>query len=445
MNRAQTEATDRTRSMVGQVARRLGSHDPRWAIDVERAANPFEGAVVLVVDDNETNVLLLERILNGVGVAGVHCVTDPREALARCLQVDPDLVLLDLHMPHVDGFAVLSELQAALPDDAYLPVIVLTADATTSTRERALAAGARDFLTKPFDQVEVIQRARNLLETRALYQAIQRENRSLEAEIHRRNELQRVQEAERRSMRDRVTAVLGAGGPGMVFQPVADLSTGEVVGVEALARFDSTPSRPPNEWFADAAAVGLGAELELAAIRAAVAKLPELPAEAFLSINASPATAMQPELLELLGAAGTGPRIVMELTEHSQVADWGDLVRALDELRTFGVRTAIDDAGSGYAGLEQIVSLRPDIIKLDLHLTQGIDEDPVRRALAASLLAFSHETGATIIAEGIETEGELDTLRELGVPWGQGYLLARPGPLPVAPTVTPSTLGPSRR
>jgi EAL domain-containing protein (putative c-di-GMP-specific phosphodiesterase class I)/CheY-like chemotaxis protein len=418
------------------AARTLSKVDLRWASDLARADNPFEDAVVLVVDDNEANVLLLERILSGVGVAGVHRVTDPREALGRCLQVDPDLVLLDLHMPHLDGFAVLSQMQAALPDDAYLPVIVLTGDSTTTTRERALAAGARDFLTKPFDRVEVIQRARNLLQTRSLYRAIQRENHRLEAEIHRRDELHRTQEAERRSMRDRISAVLGAGGPRMVFQPVADLGTGAIVGVEALARFDTEPLRPPDEWFAEAEVVGLGIELELSAIRAAVAQLPQLPEGVFLSMNASPITALQPEVLDLLGAAGTGSRIVLELTEHSQVADWDELVSSLDALRTVGVRTAIDDAGSGYAGLEQIVSLRPDIIKLDLHLTRGVDDDPVRRALAASLVGFSHDTGATIIAEGIETQRELEALRELGVPWGQGYLLARPGPLPVPRTVT---------
>jgi EAL domain-containing protein (putative c-di-GMP-specific phosphodiesterase class I) len=426
--------------MSAALARPLDSEDPRWASDLARAEDPFEGAVVLVVDDNEANLLLLERILSGAGVTAVHRVIDSRQALDLCLQVDPDLVLLDLHMPHLDGFAVLSQLQAALPDDAYLPVIVLTADSTVATRERALAAGAKDFLTKPFDRVEVIQRARNLLQTRALYQAIRGENHRLEAEARRRDELQRAQEAEQRSMRDRISTVLGAGGPHMVFQPEVDLATGVIVGVEALARFVSPPPRPPNEWFAEAALVELDVVLEMAAIRAAVAQLPELADGVFLSINASPITAMQPELLELLGVAGTEGRIVLELTEHSQVADWGELVGALDALRAFGVRTAVDDAGSGYAGLEQIVSLRPDIIKLDLLLTRGIDEDPVRRALAASLVTFSHDTGATIIAEGIETEGELEALRELGVPWGQGYFLARPGSLPVPRMIT--ALGP---
>ena len=126
-----------------------------------------------------------------------------------------------------------------------------------------------------------------------------------------------------------------------------------------------------------------------------------------------------------------GSRIVLELTEHTRIDDYPALLEALDELRQHGVRIAVDDAGAGYAGLQQILGLRPDIIKLDVDLTRGIDTDPVRRALAACLVRFGEDTNSVIVAEGIETAAELETLRQLGVPWGQGYLLARPGPLPL--------------
>jgi EAL domain-containing protein (putative c-di-GMP-specific phosphodiesterase class I)/CheY-like chemotaxis protein len=401
-----------------------------WSRDLVRAADPFASAVVLVVDDNEANVLLLERILGGVGVGRVHSVMDPRQVVDRCLELDPDLLLLDLHMPHLDGFGVLAALQAALPGDTFLPVIVLTGDSTSQTRERALDAGATDFLTKPFDRLEVVQRARNLLRTRALYRAIQRQNLHLQDEVDRRADAERREEAARAERRDDIRAVLDGGVLHMVFQPISHLATGSTVGVEALARFRTEPSRPPDVWFADAEDVGLGAELELAAVRAALARVPELPAGTFMSVNASPATAMEPEMLDLMASDAIGPRVVLELTEHSRVADWPALVRKLDDLRRQGVRIAVDDAGAGYAGLQQIVSLRPDVIKLDIHLTRGIDEDPVRRAMAASLVAFALETDVTIVAEGIETHAELDTLRRLDVTWGQGYLLGRPGPLP---------------
>jgi EAL domain-containing protein (putative c-di-GMP-specific phosphodiesterase class I) len=121
-----------------------------------------------------------------------------------------------------------------------------------------------------------------------------------------------------------------------------------------------------------------------------------------------------------------GRRLVLEVTEHAEVADYETLVTRLRNLRETGCRIAVDDAGAGYASLRHILRLRPDYIKLDMTLTQGVDRDPDRRALASSLLTFAREVSATVIAEGIETEAELEVLRGLGVTLGQGYYLARP-------------------
>lgn len=224
----------------------------------------------------------------------------------------------------------------------------------------------------------------------------------------------------------------------MVFQPVADLSTGDVVGAEALARFSCTPIRPPSEWFAEAEQVGRGIELELAAISAALDQVGELPPDVFLAVNVSPATAAAPELDEVLDRQ-PADHVVLELTEHSRVTDYPTLLAALARHRRRGVRIAVDDTGAGYAGLQHLLRIRPDILKLDTALTQGIDADPVRRSLAAALVTFASETDATIIAEGIETPHELATLQRLGIPWGQGYHLARPAALPLPLPPLPST------
>jgi EAL domain-containing protein (putative c-di-GMP-specific phosphodiesterase class I) len=387
-------------------------------------------ATVLIVDDHAPNVTLLEMLLRSAGVTRVHGFTDPHEAVSRCLELHPDLLLLDLHMPHVDGFAVMQAVRAALEPEAFLPVVVLTADVTPQAKKRALAAGANDFLTKPFDRTEVLLRVRNLLETRALYTEVQRHNARLQAEIDEQTEQTRRLEAERRTRRRQVEEALRHQALHMVFQPIAELATGRVVGVEALARFECEPRRPPNEWFADAAEVGLGVELELAAVNAALAAMDRLPGDTYLAVNASPVAMTTPALPKAL-AGLPGRRVVVELTEHSRVEDYEPLLGALHALRQGGVRIAVDDAGAGYAGLQHILRLHPDIIKLDTDLTRGIDNDPVRRALAASLLTFADEIGAVIVAEGIETPEELDTLRSLGIPWGQGYHLARPGALPL--------------
>jgi EAL domain-containing protein (putative c-di-GMP-specific phosphodiesterase class I) len=387
-------------------------------------------AVVLVVDDHESNVTLLARILRSAGVTQVHTLMDSREVVTRCLDLEPDLVLLDLHMPHMDGYDVLDALRTALPEGTFLPVLVLSADATSDARERVLDAGAKDFLTKPFDRTETIQRIRNLLETRSLFNSVQQRNAELAAELEERTENERRHAAEQHERRTRIEQVLIDRSLAMVFQPIADLHTGEIVGVEALARFDCEPRRPPNEWFDQAAAVDLGVALELAAVKAAVNELGQLPPTAFMSVNVSPATAMSIELAVWLQTA-PGAQIVLELTEHTRVQDYDDLVAALAEVRKLGLRIAVDDAGAGYAGLQHLVRLQPDIIKLDLDLTRGIHRDPARRALAGALVNFARDISATIVAEGIESADELSTLRALGVPWGQGYHLARPGALPL--------------
>jgi DNA-binding response OmpR family regulator len=123
---------------------------------------------ILVVDDEPANAVLLEAMLADGGYTRVKSVTDSRLAMETCLSFDPDLVLLDLMMPHVDGFTILESIRAAAPE-VFLPVIILTADSTESTKIRALRAGATDFLLKPFDYLEVLLRMNNLLETRRLH------------------------------------------------------------------------------------------------------------------------------------------------------------------------------------------------------------------------------------------------------------------------------------
>jgi len=234
-------------------------------------------------------------------------------------------------------------------------------------------------------------------------------------------------EGEKRKLEfSRIRSLLDGDGVDVEFQPVFDLVDCRIVSLEALARFWTEPQRSPSAWFAEAAEVGLGAELELAAITSAIRRLDEFPPEVALAINVSPATAMDTRFTELL--LDVADRLVIEITEHAQVDDYTALNEALAMLREHRVRLAIDDAGAGVASLQHIIRLSPDFIKLDIALTRGIDGAPVRRALATALISFASEIGAAIIAEGIETQGEFDTLRALGVPFGQGFYLAPPGP-----------------
>jgi EAL domain-containing protein (putative c-di-GMP-specific phosphodiesterase class I) len=215
-----------------------------------------------------------------------------------------------------------------------------------------------------------------------------------------------------------------------VYQPIVSLPSLEVTCAEALTRFSGGPASPAT-WFAEAAELGLGVELELAAIVSALEGLEHLPAAVRLSVNASPAAAASPRLLELLSATDA-ERVQLEVTEQSRVASYDALLPALARLRGLGVRLAVDDAGAGYAGLSHILQVSPDVIKLDVVLVRDIDADPAREALARSLVLFAGDVGSRIVAEGVETQAQLDTLNMLDVDAVQGYLLGRPGPLPLA-------------
>jgi EAL domain-containing protein (putative c-di-GMP-specific phosphodiesterase class I) len=231
----------------------------------------------------------------------------------------------------------------------------------------------------------------------------------------------------RRLELSRIRSVLDSDGVNVEFQPVFDLTNCRIVSLEALARFWTEPMRSPSAWFAEAAEVGLGAELELAAIRAALARLDDFPADVTLAINVSPATALEPRFTDLL--LEVADRLVIEITEHAQVDDYDALETALAPLRERGAQLAIDDVGAGFANLRHILRLAPDIMKLDLTLTQEIARDPARRALATSLVDFADGVGVSIAAEGISSDEDLKLLRSLGVDYGQGFYLARPAPL----------------
>ncbi|MDX6402331.1 MAG: hypothetical protein QOF27_2937 [Gaiellaceae bacterium] len=235
-------------------------------------------------------------------------------------------------------------------------------------------------------------------------------------------------EGEKRRLEwSRIRAILDRDDVYVEFQPVFDLLDRSIVSLEALARFWTEPMRPPSVWFAEANEVGLGAELELAAIRSALQRIDEFPAGVGLALNVSPATALDPRFCELL--LDVAERIVIEITEHAQVDDYDALASALARLRERGAQLAIDDVGAGFANLRHILRLAPDIVKLDLSLTQEISRDPARKALATSLVGFAEGVGAAIVAEGISSDEDLTLLRALGVDYGQGFYLARPSAL----------------
>src|SRR4051812_9193703 len=240
---------DRARSESGPSSPRARD-DSSGALmhDAHRVAHidPTTSPRVLIIDDNEANLSLLARLLGTMGVREGAMVSDPRQAAARFVALDPDLVVLDLHMPEIDGFGVLAELSEYIAVGDFRPVLVMTADSQAETKQHALRAGAHDFLVKPVDLTEATLRIRNLLETRRLHVALRKQNTELQQSL----DEQRTFEAERSEQRVLVEAVLRERSLSMVYQPIVDLETTHIVGVEALARFHHEPRQGPEWWFA---------------------------------------------------------------------------------------------------------------------------------------------------------------------------------------------------
>lgn len=388
-----------------------------------KSLDRFSTMCVLIVDDNEANVALLKSVLLDSGLSQVITETDPRRVFGLLPVVNPDVVLLDLQMPHLHGLDLLDAI-TRYAAGSYLPVMVLTADTSSDTRNQAFERGARDFLTKPLDIVEVILRTANLLETRQLYQML-RDNQAPPAPVI---PSPASGEHDREAAAgQRVRAVLRDRSIVPFFQPVIDLSSMAMVGQEALARFPTPHPQGPAGWFSDAFASGMGSELEWLAVTNALPILETADDDTFLALNMSPATIeLIPE--RAIFDAAICPRIVIELTEHVPIEDYSAIHRALAALRGHGARLAADDLGSGYAGFRHLVALQPDVVKLDISLIRGIHRSRPQRALASALVAFARDIDAEVIAEGVEEAAELEVLRDMGIRWAQGYYLGMPAP-----------------
>jgi len=270
-----------------------------------------------------------------------------------------------------------------------------------SERMTSYDAGVTDYVIKPVSMTELMAKVSALL----------RHGDAL------RTTGDKATRAEQEAMRDRL--VERAWQPH--FQPIVRLSDLSVIGYEALTRFDDGVS--PEACFDTARRSGMGPELEIAVMEDALHAAEGLPADSWVSVNASPSTIMDPAFDRVIAKATA--RIVIELLETEPVGDHPDMLSRVAALPGSPL-LACDDTGSGWAGLRQLVELRPQVVKLDHALVSGVDKDPTRRALVSGLRHFTNEIGALLLAEGIETVGELDTLSALGVDLGQGYLLGAP-------------------
>lgn len=370
---------------------------PMAAID--RAHQVLVGRSILVVDDDAVMGKLYSAGLGARGAA-VTVVNSSEAALELLVDTEFDLIIVDKSLPGLSGDELVRALRET-DQNAMRPIVMVSGHADVAERMVSYDAGVTDYVIKPVSMTELMAKVSALL----------RHGDAL------RTSRVRATRAEQEAMRGRL--VERAWQPH--FQPIVRLADLSVIGYEALTRFADGAN--PEICFDTARRSGLGPELEIAVLEDALHAAAQLPGGAWVSVNASPSTIMDPEFDRVIATSTT--RIVIELLETEPVGDHPDMLDRVANLPGAPL-LACDDTGSGWAGLRQLVELRPQVVKLDRALVSGIDRDPTRRALVSGLRHFTNEIGALLLAEGIETVGELDTLCALDVDLGQGYLLGAP-------------------
>lgn len=373
--------------------------------------------VAIADDDPRVRQALARLVATDPRFAVVATAADAEEAVAAALAHQVDIAVVDVQMPRGTGLRVVRELSVLAPS---IRVLALSGYGDRKYVIQMLDAGAVGYMVKSAE-----------LDLLGALHAVVRGERVLSHEVtgHVIAELSHSHFGAPRIGAGRIAEVLDARSFSVAFQPIFSLRNRTAVGVEALARLSPDPALPPDVWFAEAWAVGLGPDLELALVQRAIERSRRRPVGTFLSVNVSPEVAVDRSFAALVTRHGRPHDLVLELTEHTPVQDYDGLMARLDHLRRHGVRIAVDDVGAGYANFRHVLRLRPDIVKMDVSLTTEIDSDPSCRALAAGLVAVGNELRATVVAEGIETRSQLESLVALGVEHGQGYYLARPGRL----------------
>lgn len=403
---------------------------------------PFlAGPVRVIIADNSADVLdaLSELIDSDPSLELAGTATDAVEAIRLAGLYRPHVALLDWRMPGGGGTVAAREIRRCSPETR---IVALSSQRDPDIVMSMLQAGATSYVVKSISGAELSEtvrrsaRGEGLLSPEVTAPVIEQLVVGLK---ERRHDVER-----RRRDIGRIREVLEGAALSTVFQPIVALATGRVVAAEALARFDTRTRWTPDVWFREAARVGLGVELDFAAATRAVSQLGQLPEDVRLHVNLIPETILSGRAGEALASAPP-ERLVVELTEHTPIRDYAELNRALAPLREAGVGLAVDDVGAGFASMRHLLTVAPDQFKLDVSICRSVDTEKPRAALAGALMSFAHEVGAEVVAEGVETAGELEALRALGADFVQGFHLGRPRPLPFTDVVAdvPESLGES--
>jgi EAL domain-containing protein (putative c-di-GMP-specific phosphodiesterase class I)/CheY-like chemotaxis protein len=365
----------------------------------------MKGIRVLVVDDEESVVDVLRALIGSdPSLEFVGAANDAERGIELAMLEQPDVVLLDVRMPGGGGIRAVREITKRCSPTK---VVALSAHEDPDTMIRMIGAGAGAYVPKSESTDEIL---------RAIHRSIDgdweegpRKNGS--------DPLRRTPVERRSEQRARVEQALQSDAVTAAFQPILELETGRVVGVEAQPRVVMLPSRPYDAWCADAESVGLLQDLELAAFRWALKALRRLPADRFVEFEVSGATSQTTTFQQPISSAAAG-RVVLGFSELTP-PDPG-LGEALAPLRGRGVRLSVTDVGTEISSLDRVVRLSPEFVRIDPALTNDVDRDPSRHAIVAAVVAWATQVGAGAVAEHVISEEQLRELGRLGVGYVQG-------------------------
>ncbi|MFI5288036.1 MAG: EAL domain-containing protein [Polyangia bacterium] len=355
---------------------------------------------VILIDDDGPVLRSMGRILASTGLA-LELFDDARKALLRIEQGGCDLVVSDINMPELDGLELLRAVRAR---DLFLPVILVTGNASVSTAVEALNQGALRYLDKPVDSAVLRD---------AVMKAVQQKRDGMPG----------------------LTAHAGAdasmeralGSLWMAYQPIVDAVTGLRYGCEALVRTGEPPLSNPGTLFAAGEQIGRLTDIGRTIRMHVAATIPTLPPTDQVFVNLHPRDLLDDELFAPSAPLSAhAHRVVLEITERAALDEVDQLGERVAELRQMGYRIAVDDLGAGYAGLSSLAELNPEVVKLDMSLVRDVDQSPVKQRLIVSLVSACRDLGSLVVAEGVETAGERNTVVSLGCDLVQGYLTGRP-------------------
>jgi len=370
---------------------------------------------ILVVDDDSVLLRALGRQLRADGY-DVETALDGDEAMRLVRAHTYDVILSDIAMPNFDGLQLLREVRA---HDLHVPVVLITGAPTVATAIDALEYGAFHYLTKPVQEADLRRVMDKAIRTHRLLKCNQDAADALGVRAAVASDRAGLEASLNGAMRTLWVA----------YQPIVDASTRDVFGYEALLRTQEAALPTPDSVMDAAEQLGLANDLGRAIRNCAAEPFVGAIKDQLLFVNVRPSDLLDPALTATdTPLASLARQVVLEVTERTSLSNIKDMRGRVARLREIGYRIAVDDLGAGYAGLTSFAQLEPEFVKLDMSLIRDVHRTPVKQKVVRSIAHLARDMGMLVVAEGIETPEERDTVVALGCDLLQGFYFARPAP-----------------